>query len=192
MWFTFQIIFPIISFATNINIGIDSTIFFNYLGYFILGYYIQKYIKYGDRKYLLYNLIILLIGIIITIFGSYYLAYNEVSPVDWFRNANRLNVFILAYAIFALMRNIAEHINMLVGRGMFGKIEKIVADTTFGVYLIHILVLFYVDLTFKWVGYSHLGHPILVPTLKIIVTYFLSVLFVSVIKKVPFIRSLTP
>ena len=110
---------------------INFSYFSGYLGYFILGYYLKNYVK--NRNLISYSLIF--IGLVITIFGSYYMTKKNGVFYDYFYEYLCINALMVSIGIFMLFNKI-ENINDKI-KPLISKLN----DCSFGIYLIHPFIL---------------------------------------------------
>ena len=100
--------------------------------YFAFGYYIQKKKKIG-----LYNRILIyflgLLGIIFTTIISYNICIIKQQKIDIFFNVSKLNILIYSFSVFVLLKENCNNLNR--------KFFKILSNYTFGIYLIHPLII---------------------------------------------------
>lgn len=131
---------------SSINMIIESgieTINFHftlgYVGYFVLGYYLNRINTDGKIKWLIYFLGA--IGFIFTVLLTLQMSWVKKIPDETFYDNFTLNVLFESIAIFVLIKNNFQKLK----RNFFKKeIIKRISKYTFGVYLSHVLVIDYV------------------------------------------------
>lgn len=156
------------------------SLFVWYVGYFVLGYYLDRHaerIRVGNAW-----LLLAIAGVILLGAGLNYLAVERLGMVrDYFvmRNEGPF-VFVLTALIFALYRKNADR---LKGSALVAAL----ADAAFGIYLLHVL---YLELFRRVVpSYDHGGIAYL-PSM-IVVVMLASFLTVHVLRRTRFFRLVT-
>lgn len=167
---------------TKARIGFEWNLFLGYIGYFVLGYYL------GRREYTRNQIIavagIFLFSVFVTFAGIH--VTKLIDPyIDYFERYLSLNVILMAASGFVLLSRVP------VGDGL----QKFLAPqsrASFGIYLIHMLVLGWMtnNPPFNALFASTLDW-LVIPLLTLI-GYVISFAFVFVIQKIPVVRSLVP
>ena len=149
---------------------INFAYFSGFLGYFILGFYLNKFVK--CRNWISYLLI--LIGIGITFFATYYFSHKNNAFYDYFYEYLSINTLLVSSGVFMLSIKV-EIIN--------SKIKLIVSklnECSFGIYLIHPLVIkIFVLLGF----FKYTVNPLIDILILSLACFLLSFIVVFVIKK---------
>ena len=152
---------------------INFSYFSGYLGYFILGYYLKNYVK--NRILISYSLIF--IGLVITIFGSYYMTKKNGVFYDYFYEYLCINALMVSIGIFMLFNKI-ENINDKI-KPLISKLN----DCSFGIYLIHPFIL---D-RFRSLGvFNYTINSIIDILLISLSCFFLGFIAIYIIKKIKF------
>ncbi len=144
-----------------------------FLGYPVLGYYFSIKTLKSNR----FAMVLLFVGAGITVFGTYYSSlfagvfkeeyYSFISP----------NVALLACGVFLLVKN------SRIENRLFTRIQNTISKHRYGIYLVHILVLWLLGL----VGVSsRLITPLLGVPLTATLGLIISLGIVLVLNKVPF------
>jgi surface polysaccharide O-acyltransferase-like enzyme len=176
----FLIIWVIVLFLTIPGVAIyfpqiNLSYFSGFVGYFILGFYLKKYVK--SQNWISYLLI--LIGIVITIFGTYYFSIKNNKFSDYFYEYLNLNTLMVSVGVFMLFNKI-ENVN--------DKIKPIVLKLnvcSFGIYLIHPFLLN----IFGLIGLSaYFVNPIIRILIISLACFLLSFIVIFIIKKIKFGR----
>ncbi|SEP54856.1 acyltransferase [Flavobacterium urocaniciphilum] len=110
---------------------IDFTYFSGFIGYFILGYYLKIYVKCQNW----FSFLLILIGLSVTIFGTYFMTNKNNEFYYYFYEYLSLNTLMVCIGIFMIFKKI-DNIN-----DKFKPIISKLNDCSFGIYLIHPLVL---------------------------------------------------
>ncbi len=127
---------PIIS---NYTPDFNLTYFSGFIGYLVLGYYL--YVRNFDhlKKIGLISFGIFLIGVLITIFGTYFLSNQKGKFVVDLYAYFSLNVTIAAIGIFLFFKQLTLKNRYIL------KFRNFINRNSFGIYFVHILVLFYLN-----------------------------------------------
>lgn len=108
-----------------------------YIGYFILGYYMNKF--NFDKKIDLFIFGLGILGMLITIFENYFLIKSNCGIFDGRKYSNlSLNVLFTSIMVFRLFK---KKINGSLKNTKGVKIIKNLSSLVFGIYLIHDLIL---------------------------------------------------
>ncbi len=162
---------------SGLSTKIDLSYFSGYLGYVILGYYLSG-IQIKESQAVKIGLCLLAGGTLTTIVGTYYVSLQAGDSDSFYYNLLSPNIVVAGIGMFLLFKN------MKMGTGgLFSKITRIVSQYSYGIYLIHILVLGSLDY-FKINGF--LFNPIIGVPLTSIICLAISLLIVWVISKLPY------
>lgn len=152
---------------------INLSYFSGFLGYFVLGFYLKKHVK--NQNWISWLLIV--IGVLITIFGTYFMTGKNNEFYDYFYEYLCLNALMVSIGVFMLF-NTVENIN--------NKMKPIVSklnECSFGIYLIHPLVLN----IFTLFGISGFFiSPIVGILIVSLACFLLSFMVIFIIKKIRF------
>ncbi|WP_207422155.1 acyltransferase [Desertivirga brevis] len=153
----------------------DLSYFSGFLGYLILGYYLSLF-KFSNKWRRVYSIILILVGITITVAGTFLYSDDKGSLDTLFYGFLTPNVFLIAVGVF-----------MLVGDFKFKtvvpeSVRSFLCRYSFGIYLIHVLVLG--ELTKAGLNCFYV-HPAVGIPLTTLACLALSGLIVFLISKVP-------
>lgn len=145
---------------------------FGYFGYFFLGHYLNKHVNVLNTWF---SIVIVLAGVVFT----FYPIYNEVSvagtyPMDWL-SYRSINVMILSIGIFLLFKSLPFE----------NKLFKAISQKSFGIYLIHLLIIIFLNKV--WVYSASLPISIYV-LLFALLTLTLSYYSILVLEKISWLR----
>ncbi|MCP2037680.1 acyltransferase family protein [Chryseobacterium sp. HSC-36S06] len=173
LWFiTLFITFPFISsFIPKINI----IYFSGFIGFPILGYYLNNYDINSNNKKIVYFLLIV-ISITITAIGTFILSNFKNKFIDWFYNYLTPNVTIVSICIFLYFKefvNPNEKINSII---------RFFSKYSYGIYLVHILVLWSIQ---KIGLYYNFINPIIGIIITSLVCFVLSTIIIYFVNKFP-------
>ncbi|WP_034057491.1 acyltransferase [Lacinutrix jangbogonensis] len=110
---------------------IPLTNFTGYIGYLVLGYYLSNF----KLKYKYTPIIFIILGITITIYGTYYITQNKGEFAGYFYGYLTPNVALSSIGIFLTLKNIS------IKNKMIKAIISFLNNHSFGIYLAHILIL---------------------------------------------------
>lgn len=173
-------ILKIISAIENvINSKMFLFLVLGYTPYFVLGYYLKNVNISKRLEFFIYAL-----GVIGWI--STFILTMQASKIA----GKKVNFYSYKY-ISVLWESIAVYVfakcrMCLTKEGLFQKVIMVLSSASFGVYLVHVLVL---DKMYKFLPLSSLPTPIVVPVLAVI-TFLISIVISILINKIPCIRKL--
>ncbi|WP_113652334.1 acyltransferase [Pedobacter namyangjuensis] len=147
--------------------------FSGFIGYLVLGYYLSLRtlnVKIATAMFCF--------GIIVCAFGTYYLSIQKGSLSVELYQYFSLPVIISSIGIFSLFKNLELKKSYLV------RIRNLINKNSFGVYFIHILVLFYLN---KFgLNIADFGFVIGIPLLTFL-CFSISLVIIFLLKKIPFL-----
>lgn len=153
-------------------LNIDTSYFSGYIGFPILGYYLNKISLNLDKKKVIYVLLVFT-GILITIFGTYFATKYKRSFYDGFYSYLSLNVILVSVGIFLLFKDFVRFNSK--GILFFSKYS-------YGTYLIHVLVL----IVLGEIGLSYaFVNPIIGIPITSVLCFVVSTLVIWGVNKLP-------
>ena len=152
---------------------IDISYFSGYLGYMILGYFL--YIKKNKNTYL--YLILFIVSLGFTTLGTYYFSIRNGFFYEYFYNYLSLNIIIASSSIFLFFKNVSINISGL------DSVIKVISKYSFGVYLVHALILMLLSKLDIDMFYLN---PILSIPLISILCLIISLIIVILLNKLPY------
>lgn len=150
-----------------------------YLGYFVMGYFLYEYEVPKRLRYCIYGSLPVCIAVNYIVSWKFSIDENTYNPGIY--DSFGLFTFIEAVALFLFVTRLLK--NARPGRFVVGLLKGLAADT-FGVYLIHVMILDYM-LNEGWFDYAF---P--VALWQVIITFgvfFAASLVSAVIRRIPFI-----
>ncbi len=174
--------FLISVFGLNITFGLNIAVASGYLFFTLTGYLLHKYPLEDKCKYILYALAIC--GLLMHIIGTYCLSVDAGKIVYTFKGYYNLPCLLYSLGIFVFAKY------DLVKIMKFDPVNKVINflnSYTFGIYLIHIFVLWGIIKLFNADIYS-LSFRLIAPVVIII----LSIVIIYVLRKIPYVRYIVP
>jgi len=190
VWLFFYCFTFAISYYTEVLIGIDNTIFYSYIGYFLLGYYLGNYEieKKLPSSCFMY---IFLSALILSLILCYLININS-SGVDWFiyQKQSPLQI-IIQISIFLYVKAICDHADSFFHK--HAETIRFFSAHVFGIFVVHLFVLQILlrgMLGFK-INALWINVFIGITTLSVIVLVC-SFLITYLLRKIPVIKHLIP
>ncbi|SHM65666.1 acyltransferase [Flavobacterium chilense] len=173
--FTLTINQPILS---GFKINIDLTYFSGFIGYVVLGYYLSiKSFGFTRKSIYLIALFLIIIGISITAFGTYFLSQKTNSFNGYFYNYDTLNVLIVSIGVFLFFKNFE------IFNPALNKVVNFISKYSYGIYLVHILTLTVI----KEIGiHNYVTNPIFAVPVIALLCLFISAVVIYSINKIPY------
>ncbi|WP_166922902.1 acyltransferase [Flavobacterium poyangense] len=163
---------------SEFRLFVDLTYFTGFLGYLVLGYYLSvKAFKYDVKRLKLISVMLFLLGVSITIFGTYYLSEVENCFNEYFYGYLTLNVLIVSVGIFAFFKNLK------ISNPILNQVINFINKYSYGIYLVHILVLRF--LVYLGIDYDFIN-PVLAIPLTTFLCLFISALVIYGVNKLPY------
>lgn len=159
------------------------TRFLPYMMYFVMGYLLRR-ITPAKGLTLACGLGFLAVSLVVIV-RTYFLA-DQYGREDYraFVMYDHFNVFIILQSVFMLL--FAQSVFFNGMKGFWGKIIKIVAPASFGVYLLHVILL---DLFRGYTAAFDARFSFFIIALEVAVIYMVSVALSLGISKIPYARS---
>lgn len=165
---------------TNILDKLDMNFVLGYSFYFVLGYFLHKIII--DEKKMKYLCILGVLGALSTIIFTALISRYLGKPNGVFYNSFGINILLKIVFIFLVVKNFCENFQFTDKQiDIIIKLSKY----SFGIYLVHVLVLKYLKLfVFNTLSFN----PIFsVPVIGIVV-FCISLLISVLLNKIPFVN----
>lgn len=158
-----------------------------YLGYFLLGYYIHNFNIMDSIKKCFYLGAGVSIGLIV--YGTFYLTKSNNGVLDeYFYSYTNPFVLLVSIAIFLFIKNVSW---IVFDNSSFIKIVFAVSSSSFGIYIIHPLVMKFLYETNIAIVRETFNPLIRIPLLDVIIL-FASFIAVIIIRKIPYLKLLVP
>lgn len=136
LWFLCNILNPYIRYFNLPEIPFSQFPIVGFIGYYLIGYYLKKYIVKIKEIPLYYTILVYLIGFFISVISTKYVLETTGKRVSLFFDKNSLGTFIMSLSFFVGM--------LKFNFKSRNKIIKIISDSTYFAFLIHLIILKYV------------------------------------------------
>jgi len=184
VWFISSNIIDILMKRIHVGSMIDLHLFTGYAGYFLLGYYLKD-LEYDKKGIISLPYILFIGGFLITFVGTYIISINKGLFDGIFYNYLALNVVMMSIGIFLLIKEI-EWGKTIKNAYLKNSILDI-GPLAFGIYLIHALILQWLNLSIeiKW-------NPLVDIPVTVILVASISYILINIMKKLPLIEKAVP
>jgi surface polysaccharide O-acyltransferase-like enzyme len=187
LWFVGVAIVPILDLATGITFSPDVFVIGGWIGFFVLGTYLQKI---EVRSIILYGLLFL--GFASTVFGVWLMTYplSSLGQSNFFLDYLTINVITGSAALFmVLMRFRSDWPGS--NHPIVGRLAGAISSNTLPVYLFHVIILESLELGFFGFALNYKTlNPIIEIPLIAVVTLFITLGLVLLMRKVPVLKKL--
>lgn len=155
---------------------VDFSYFSDFIGYLVLGYYLSvKTFRYSKRTIAITSILMVFIGVVVTMMGTYYLTNIDGKFNQYFYGYMTLNTLLVSMGVFVFFKN--------GNTSTSSKIIDFISKYSYGIYLVHVLVLFYLS---KYGIDFSLMNPIFSIPLVTLLCLLLSTLIIYVVNKLPY------
>lgn len=164
-------------FFKNVHFKVELSHFAGYIGYFVLGYYLSNREISATYRIRMVGILLFTLGLVITILPTLYQSYLLHDPSAILVSYFYPNLIMMAVGIYLYFRYSVFRLTYIE------RYKVIVCKHSYGIFLIHILVL-------KWLSmvgiHWNFTHPLIAIPTTAIVCLALSSLFVFGVSKLPF------
>jgi surface polysaccharide O-acyltransferase-like enzyme len=185
IWFLATPLLEVAHRLTGFPTALDIPVVTGYVGYFMMGYLLAD-VQLGRRGRFLSGLGCI-IAIAIIFFGTNWLSVGA-SPIDaYFYSYFSPPTVLASICGFLLLKELGQNL------GKAGKLVRVIASTSFGVFLIHIFVIQLLrngDFGFRL--YSWMAPSVYMIPLTGLAVFTLSFVIVFVLQKIPVLKMLAP
>ena len=189
LWLIFQPVLTIANKFWNFSIKISAPLATGFVCYFVLGYLLGEITL--TRARIILSAIIWVIATSVTIIGTYLFTRSSGQFDGFFYDFVSLNVILASSAAFLLLRWISERKPFTSPN--IHAILRTMATSTFGIYLIHIIV---IEVLSGWIPFLHInsfmGNAIWSVLLVSTVVFLFSFLAVRIFQKIPILKYIVP
>jgi putative acyltransferase len=136
LWFLCNILNPYLQFFRLPKIPFSHFPITGFIGYYILGYYLKKYSKKLGKIPFIWVIAVYMAGFFISVLSTRYILITTGNRISDFFDKNSLGTFFMtvSFFIFWLKFNFNSR----------NSIVRMISDSTYFAYLIHIIILHYV------------------------------------------------
>lgn len=150
--------------------------YFLYTGYLVLGYYIYKYTLIS-RNIRLTAVLIFVASIAVSTFFAYYESQKAGRLSVAVYSYLNLNSIIQSGALFLSLKNTTINNRFIL------RLQKTVSDYSYGIYLVHILV---IGIFFQNGLFWTMAHPLISIPVLLVLTLLTSFIVIYILRKIPF------
>jgi surface polysaccharide O-acyltransferase-like enzyme len=166
-------------YLSHFNPAVDMHYFAGFAGYLVLGHYLA-FKDFNVKHLRLWMILLFVFSIALIAIGSYLLIQYPKWPGTMFYEPVNPAIVMLSASIFIVVKLTVPKVPPIVTR-----IRDFAGKYNYGIYLSHALVLFFLDDLF---GISYkLCTPIISIPLTALICFFISLLLVWIISKIPFV-----
>ena len=189
LWLIFQPILTIAHKFWNFSIKLSAPLATGFVCYFVLGYLLGEMTL--SRRKIIPSAVIWVINTLITIIGTYLLTRNSGQFDGFVYDFVSLNVIFASGAAFLLLRWISE--GTLFTSPNVHALMRTLATSTFGIYLIHVIVIEVLRYGIPCLQVSSfMGNAIWSIPFASTVVFILSFLIVHILQKIPILKHIVP
>jgi surface polysaccharide O-acyltransferase-like enzyme len=189
LWLIFQPILTTAHKFWNFSIKFNAPLATGFACYFVLGYLLGEITL--SRTRVILSTAVWLVATAITIIGTYLFTRMSSQFEGFFYDFVSLNVIFASSAAFLLLRWISEREPFTSPNGY--TILRTLATSTFGIYLIHILV---IEVLSSWIPFLHIntfmGNAVWSVSLVSTAVFVASFLIVRILQKIPILKYIVP
>ncbi len=189
LWLVFQTGLALAKQFWGFQLGLNVPLATGFIGFFILGYLLGSWSP--SRVAIIFSALVWVLGTLATIIGTYLMTQSSGEFDGFFYDFTSLNVILASAAAFLLLRWLSE--TEVFASQQVHNIIRWIASGSFGVYLIHILVI--EVLQSKIPGFhldTFVGNPVWSIPLVTVIVLILSLALTRVLQKVPIVERIIP
>lgn len=136
LWFLCNILNPYLRYFNLAEIPFSNFPLTGFIGYYILGYFVKKYDNKVKRTSFILIIVIYVLGFLLSFLSTKYVLAVTGKRVSDFFDKNSLGTFIMTLSFFVFWCKFSF--------SKRDRIIKIVADSTYFAFLVHLIVLHFV------------------------------------------------
>lgn len=187
LWFIGVAVLPIIELAVGLTLNTAVFLIGGFVGYFVLGIYLQKI---NVRSSILY--ILLILAFVSTVFGIWLMNYplNALGQNYFFFGYLTVNVVVGSVALFLILSKFnpdwpgSNHTRLK-------RVIKLISRNTLPIFLLHVIILESFERGFFGVKLSYTTlNPIIEIPLIAVLTLFITLGLILLMRKVPVLKKL--
>jgi surface polysaccharide O-acyltransferase-like enzyme len=185
LWIFASIMLKLMVYLVGFSFSIELFFVTKFVGYFVLGYYLFKYQL--TKRNIVFSLISLVIGLLGTFFLTYYGTTNNDGKLDqyWYEY-HSITVFMISVGIFTLFKDLLFKAKQDINSKL-----NWFSQASFGIYLVHLLVLNTLLSTIIGKVWDHL-HPIIGIPVNVAIVIIISAIITFIIQKIPVLKNIVP
>jgi surface polysaccharide O-acyltransferase-like enzyme len=189
LWLVFQSLLTFANHAWGWRLGISAPLATGFVGFFILGYLLGPWRL--SRSTAILTAATWILATLATILGTYFLTRATGKFENYYYGFTTPNVILASVTGFLLLKWIAETWDL--GSQKTGHFIRLLAAASFGIYLVHVLV---IEVLGGWLPGiqldSFIGNPLWSIPLVTLLVFALSFLIVRGLQKVPALNRIVP
>ncbi|MBK8020819.1 MAG: acyltransferase family protein [Chloroflexi bacterium] len=191
VWFLTITFLPAVSRMLNVQFGIDFAVMTNYVGYFVMGYYLRDVTL--KPKQMLPALLVVVGTLLATEYAVHAMTMAQDGRLDtFFLNNLGFNMVIVSVAMFLFLKSLPWE-TIFERFAVIRWSVRLLASCSLGVYFVHVLIM-------ELLGSGRLGFKISAMTLSPLVgipltagiTLVLSVIVILIMKRIPVLKTFVP
>lgn len=179
--------YPLVVLYTGLHPYFNIPLTTQYVDYFLLGWILKDVEFKNPTKWLLYALGAA--GVAVTIIENYRLSVREHKLDFFFLNYENFATFFTAIAVFTLIKSIPWE--KVVKGQMSRKILSLLANASLGIYLIHVMILYYFTQIFFTPGNS-VSTVLFMALGGAVIVFTVSTVIVLGLQKIPVVKYIVP
>jgi surface polysaccharide O-acyltransferase-like enzyme len=189
LWLVFQPILTIANKFWNLDIRFGPPLTTGFACFFLLGYLLGAIPL--SRARVILSAVMWVIGMLVTISGTYFLTRASGQFEGFFYDFVSLNVILASAATFLLLRWLSDRKPFTSPNAL--SLTRSLATGTFGIYLIHVIV---IEVLSGWIPFvqinSFMGHALWSILLVSTLVFLISFLLTRLLQKIPILRYIVP
>ncbi len=189
LWLFFQPGMTLLEQAWDLRIGVSVPMATGFIGYFILGYLLSE-VSLSPRSIWI-AFIVWLTGAFATAAGTYLMSLQVGEFSEFFYQYLSLNVMLASAGSFLLLKSLSGHKSL--AHPVTLNLVKKAAAASFGIYLIHVLVLDIIGGHIPLIHFNvEMGSPLWSIPLASVIAFVASFCAVYILQKIPFVNRIVP
>jgi len=190
LWFFADPLLAYLERLVGFKFGLDLGFMLGYIGFVVMGYQMGR-IRFS-RKWVLAAAIGLFLATGYTVYATYRATLDAGRLFGWYYGYETINVTLMSACAFILLKALGEYLSVHASRFLVPAITSL-STASFGIYLVHIIVL-------AWLQTGALGFkvsvlsapPLYMIPLMALAAFLISFVIVYFIQKIPLLREIVP
>lgn len=189
LWVFFQPVTAVLDKVWDLQIGISAPMATGFVGFFVLGHLLGE-IPPSSRQAAL-AFVIWLLSTAATAAGTYFMSATAGEFAEFFYDYLSLNVILASASSFLLLKSLSSQ--EFMGRPAVSRLVRTAARGSFGIYLIHVLVLDIVGGHIPLIHFNvEMGNPVWSIPLVSVIAFVTSFCAVYVMQKISILNRVVP